>query len=149
MPRPPIPSWFFVVVVARLSHRYLLVQERKHGQTWYLPAGRVEAGETLSQAAVRETLEEAGIPVVIESLLRLEYAARPEGTVRARVVFAARPAGDAPPKSVADDESLGARWFTLEEARALDLRGHDVIEYIEQLERGGPVLPVRWLEESH
>jgi len=41
MPREPIQTWYFALVVVRLQHRFLLVHERKHGQKWYLPAGRV------------------------------------------------------------------------------------------------------------
>lgn len=43
-----------------------MVQEAKHGQGWYLPAGRVEPREELAQAAMRETLEETGVPVVLD-----------------------------------------------------------------------------------
>jgi hypothetical protein len=38
MPRDPIPTWFFVLVVVRLDNRFLLVHEATHGQLWYLPA---------------------------------------------------------------------------------------------------------------
>ena len=48
--RDPIATWFFAVVVVRLDDRFLLVHERKHGQLWYLPAGRAEPGETLVAA---------------------------------------------------------------------------------------------------
>ncbi len=37
MAREPTPTWCFVLVVARLGHRFLLVSEQKHGQLWYLP----------------------------------------------------------------------------------------------------------------
>jgi len=143
MPREPIPSWFFVLVVVRLGRRYLLVKEpNKHGGGWYLPAGRVEPGETLRQAAIRETAEEGGIAIHLEGVLQLEYTPRPEGTVRERVIFVARPAGDEPPKQTADEESLGAAWFTLDEARRLELRGAEVLGYLEQVEAGGPILPI-------
>jgi 8-oxo-dGTP pyrophosphatase MutT (NUDIX family) len=74
MPRDPIPTWYFALVVVRQGNRFLLVHERKHGQGWYLPAGRVESGETLTQAAVRETLEETGVPVVLDGVLRVEHS---------------------------------------------------------------------------
>jgi len=147
VPREPIPTWYFVLAVVRSGHRYLLVQERKHGNTWYLPAGRVEPGEALGAAARREALEEAGIPIVLEGILRVEHVLRPEGGVRVRVVFAARPGSDAPPKSVPDDESLGAGWFTLAEAAQLPLRGDDVLEHLRQVEDGGPVYPLALLKE--
>jgi 8-oxo-dGTP pyrophosphatase MutT (NUDIX family) len=145
--RDPLPTWYFTLVIVRLGRRFLLVQEAKHGHTWYLPAGRVEPGETLAQAAHRETLEEAGIPIVLEGLLRLERVVREDASVRVRAMFVARPANDAPPKNVPDDESLGARWFTLDEVSRLPLRGDDVMELLGQVESGGPVYPLTLLPE--
>jgi 8-oxo-dGTP pyrophosphatase MutT (NUDIX family) len=145
--REPLPTWYFTLVVVRLGHRYLLVQEAKHGNTWYLPAGRVEAGETLASAALRETLEEGGIPIVLEGVLRIERVRREGGGVRERVVFVARPADDTPPKHVADEESLGARWVTLAEAAALPLRGDDVLDWLGLVEAGAQVHPLTLLTE--
>jgi len=133
MPRDPVPTWSFVLAVVRRGHHYLLVQEAKHGQGWYLPAGRVEPHESLVAAVHRETLEEAGVPIVLDGLLRVERVVRGEGGVRLRVIFAAHPADDTPPKSVADEESLRAGWFTLEEAAGLPLRGDDVLETLRLL----------------
>lgn len=36
---------------------------------WTVPGGRVEVGETLHEAVVREVAEEAGIPVVVDRFL--------------------------------------------------------------------------------
>src|SRR5262249_52190944 len=112
MAREAIPTWFFTLVVVRKDDHFLVVEESKHGQLWYLPAGRVEAGESLEQAAVRETLEETGVPVVLEGILKIQHTPR-AGSARVRVIFLARPADDTPPKSVADSESLRAAWVTL------------------------------------
>ncbi len=62
MPMPGV-TWCFALMVVRLEDRFLVVHEAKHGQRWYLPAGRVEPGETFAEAAARETLEEAGVVV--------------------------------------------------------------------------------------
>lgn len=74
MAREPIPTWCFAVVVVRRGDRFLLVHERKHGQLWYLPAGRVEPGESFATAACRETLEEAGVPIRVTGLIRVEHS---------------------------------------------------------------------------
>ncbi|MCX4243305.1 NUDIX hydrolase [Paraliomyxa miuraensis] len=141
MPREPIPTWTFAVVVVRLGPRFLLVHERKHGGGWYLPAGRVEPGETIEQAAVRETLEEAGIPIAIDGILRIEHSPRADGHARMRVIFHAHPADDTPPKSAPDEESLEAGWFLLEELESLSLRGSEVLGLLHDVERGAPVHP--------
>src|SRR5436190_16271312 len=97
MPRDPIQTWFFAVVVVRKGDRFLLVHERKHGQLWYLPAGRAEAGESLPMAAVRETLEETGVPVRLTGVLRIEHSPS-LGGARVRGLFLAEPVDDTPPK---------------------------------------------------
>jgi phosphatase NudJ len=125
--REPIPTWFFALVVVRSGDRFLVVQERKHGQLWYLPAGRVEPGESLTDAARREAIEETGIPVELEGILEVQHTPHPNGYSRVRVIFLARPAEEIPPKSEADDESLGAAWVTLEELQRLPLRGDEVV----------------------
>jgi len=65
-PRGPIPTWYFALVVVRRGHRFLLTQERKYGATWSIPGGRVEPGESLASAAVREVLEETGLEVAVD-----------------------------------------------------------------------------------
>jgi phosphatase NudJ len=130
VPRTPIPTWCFAVVVVHKGERVLTVHERKHGQLWYLPAGRVEPGETFAQAALRETFEEAGIPILLEGVLRVEHTPHPDGS-RMRVIFRAVPLDDTPPKSVPDEESLEARWVTLEELAALPLRGANLLRLFE------------------
>jgi 8-oxo-dGTP pyrophosphatase MutT (NUDIX family) len=148
MPRPPIPTYYFALTIVRLGHRFLLVHERKH-QSWYFPAGRVEPGETLADAAVRETLEEAGVPVVLEGILRFEHAVRPDGSARCRVFYVARPEDDTPPKSRPDDHSLGAAWVSLEELDHFPLRGEEVRSVLEYVASGPPVHPLSiWAPES-
>ena len=147
MARDPIPSWYFVLVVVRLGHRFLLVHERKHGQLWYLPAGRVELGEDFITAAKRETLEETGVPVEIEGILRFEHSPHPFGT-RVRVILLARPIDDTPPKEIPDKDTLGARWFTLEELKKQNLRGPEVIKIFEHVNKGPMIAPLSLLTEE-
>jgi phosphatase NudJ len=124
-----------------------VVRERKHGQLWYLPAGRVEPGERLVEAARRETFEEGGIPIVVEGILRVEHSPAPDGT-RLRVFFLARPADDTPPKTTPDEESLGAAWVTLEDLDKIPLRGPEVRAIFEAVANGAPVYPLSLLTEE-
>lgn len=140
-PRTPIPTWFFAVIVVRKGDRFLLVHERKHGQLWYLPAGRVEPGESFFDAAVRETLEETGVPVRLDGVIRVEHTVS-AGGMRVRVLFTASPVDDRPPRTTPDDESLGAAWVTLDELRHYPLRGDDVRQLFQYVARGGPIHPL-------
>lgn len=70
MTTPPRPE---VVVGSVVVHdgRILLVrraQEPEAGR-WSVPGGRLEPGETVHEAAVREVAEEAGIGVVVDRFL--------------------------------------------------------------------------------
>lgn len=146
MARPPIPTWYFALVVVRLGRRFLLVKERRHGERWYLPSGRVEPGERIEDAARREALEETSIPVVLEGILRIEHSASKEGTARCRVFFVARPANDDPPKSVPDRESLAAAWYTMEDIESLPLRGIEVRYLLRELCAGAAIYPLGVLD---
>ena len=117
-----------VLTVVEHEGRYLLIREVKFGQTWYLPAGKVEAGESPHVAAVRETKEEAGIDVVPTGLLESQHY--PDVV---RYVYAARPMSFVP-KSWPDEHSLEARWFTLAEIATLELRHDEVLHHIHALE---------------
>lgn len=145
MAREAIPSWFFALVVVRRGDTFLLVRERKYGTPWAIPGGRVERGEELAEAAVREVQEEAGVAVRLTGIYRVEHSATPAGA-RMRVIFAGEPIGDAAPKSVADAESLGAAWLTLAEIRARPVRGAELVALLEEIASGTrPVFPLALL----
>jgi phosphatase NudJ len=144
MARRAIPTWFFVLVVVRRGDRFLVVHERKHGQLWYLPAGRVEPGETLVAAAHRETMEETGVPIELEGILRVEHTPMADGA-RVRVIFLARPADATQPRSEPNDETLGAAYVTLAELDRLALRGDEVRDLFAYVERGAQGAPMALL----
>ncbi len=101
----------------------------------------MEPGETLAEAAVRETLEEAGVPVVLEGLLKLQHSPYRD-SARVRALFLARPADDTPPKSRPDEHSLEARWLTIDELSRLPLRGPELLDIFEWVAFGAPVYPL-------
>src|SRR5262249_28330317 len=125
MSRSAIPTWFFSLVVVRDGDRFLVVREAKHGQGWYLPAGRAEPGDSLADAACGEALEERGVRVVLEGLLKLQHPPESHGA-RVRGLFLARPADQTAPKDTPDEHSLEARWVTIDELARLPLRGPEV-----------------------
>ena len=148
MTRNAIPTWFFVLVIVRMGHRVLLVHEREGDQGWYLPAGKVAPTESLEAAALREALEESGVPVVLEHILRIEHTPLWNGSSRVRVIFVARPAGDTPPRDCPNDHTLGAGWFSLEEMADLPLRSGQVRRLVQELERGASLCPISVLSKE-
>lgn len=138
----------YAQVVVRLGHRFLLVQERKKGQAWTIPGGRVESGETFVDAARRETLEETGVPVVLEGVLHVAYKMKDGSDTRVRIIFVARPEDDTPPKLKPDRESLGAGWFGLEEIDQLSLRGPEIRRWLDEVCDGALVHPLSLLAEG-
>jgi len=63
----------------------VLIAHRK-GESWRLPKGRIEAGETLHETALREVTEETGLTTeILEELRPIEYSFwwyRDKGRVR-------------------------------------------------------------------
>lgn len=148
MPRDPIPTWFFVVVVVRKNDKFLLVHERKHEQKWYLPAGRIEPREDFVTAAKRETLEESGIPIELEGILQIQHTPMFDGSARVRFIVLARPTDDTPAKSEPDEESLGAAWLTLEEMKEMELRGDEVWQICQTVLNETTVYPLSLIKSE-
>jgi phosphatase NudJ len=136
--REPIPMHMFVLVVAFDGDQVLMVQERDG--TWYLPAGRVEPGENLVAAAVRETLEEAAQLVGFRGILGIDHAPF-EGGARMRFVFSCYRGVNIPPKDTADEHSLRAGWFSRDVIAKLPLRHPEVLAWIDRAAAGAPLLP--------
>jgi len=90
---------------------------RKGELVWGLPKGAIEAGETPEEAAVRETLEETGLEVVVEEPLgdtRYFYV-WDDARIRKLVhMFLMRATGGDVTRH--DDEMEDVRWFPADEA---------------------------------
>ena len=111
-----------VGAIAVDDERLLLVR-RGHGPAageWSIPGGRVEAGETLAEAVVRELLEETGVEGVCDQLVGWVERIGDEHhfvILDFAVDGARRP--DEPP--VAGDDAAEAAWVPLDEVADLRL----------------------------
>ncbi|CAH1799287.1 unnamed protein product [Owenia fusiformis] len=108
--------------------RVLLMQEAKQScyGKWYLPAGRMELNETIEEAVYREVLEETGLKISTTTLLCVEAGS----SSWFRFTLAGKVTGGSL-KETPDQESLSAKWCTLEEinfgtAAGLTLRANDI-----------------------
>jgi len=107
----------------------LMMQEAKSscaGQ-WYLPAGKMEPGEDISEAAVREVLEETGLEFEVSTLLLVESAG---GSWYRFVVTGHVTGGRLKTPADADSESLQAKW--VEDISKMSLRANDILPHIER-----------------
>lgn len=86
--------------------------------SWSIPGGRVEWGETLAEAVVREVAEETGLEVMCGELVGWAERIRPR---RHFVIldFAVTVLGWADP--VPGDDASDARWVALSEVDRLEL----------------------------
>ena len=147
-PAAPVPNSIVPavsVVVVNDADEILLIRRSDNGN-WALPGGAIDLGESLSQAAVRETREETGIDCEITGLTGIYtnpghvilYESNGEVRQEFSIVLTARPIGGHPTPS---DESTDVRWVPPAEItgyamdRAMRLRvGH----YLEK--RASPVI---------
>jgi len=104
--------------------RVLLQRRRDTGQ-WAIPMGKQELGETPSQCAIRETLEETGVLTEITGILGVysdpgHIVAYGDGEVRQEweLILLGRPIRGTP---AANDEASDVGWFTPDELGALDI----------------------------
>lgn len=108
-----------VATVVEDQGRFLLVEEVADGRAVFnQPAGHLEADESLTQAALRETLEETGWDVELTAVTGIYlYTAPSNGVTYQRVCFAARPLCQRQDHPL-DDGIIGPRWLTREELAA-------------------------------
>jgi hypothetical protein len=57
------------VVVVNDAGEILLIRRTDNDNNWAVPGGAVDLGESITQAAVRETLEESGIECAITGIV--------------------------------------------------------------------------------
>jgi len=118
---PPARSLVPSVNIAALSDAGdILMIRRTDNGNWALPGGAIDPGESLTQAAVREALEETGIECEITGISGIYtdpghvilYTSNGEARQECSIVLTARPVSGQPTPS---SESSEVRWVPAQE----------------------------------
>jgi ADP-ribose pyrophosphatase YjhB (NUDIX family) len=113
------------VIVVNDDGEILLIRRSDNGN-WAIPGGAMDLGESLPDAAVRETAEEAGIDIEVIGLVGIYtdprhvilYTSNNEVRQEFSVVFVGRPIGGTLTTS---DESTEVRWVHAKEIPSLPM----------------------------
>jgi len=106
------PSYRTVSIAFALIRKGELLVCTHERDGWYLPAGRVDFGETFTTGGIREALEETDLPVNLTSIHCIQFSPGVKN-VRLRIFFGAEPKDNTPTKSVPNHEIIAAEWLPL------------------------------------
>jgi ADP-ribose pyrophosphatase YjhB (NUDIX family) len=107
-----------VAAVIERDGRFLLIEEEtERGPLFNQPAGHLEANETLTDAVVRETLEESAHHFVPEALLGIYHHAQAAGATYMRFAFSGRVTRHETARGL-DEGILRHVWMSADEIRA-------------------------------
>ncbi|MDF5751690.1 NUDIX domain-containing protein [Spongiactinospora sp. TRM90649] len=138
-PNSLVPS---VNVVVTNDAGDLLMIRRSDNDNWAVPGGAIDLGESLPDAAVRETLEETGIRCEITGLVGtytdprhvILYTSNGEARQEFSIVLTARPVDGEPTPS---DESREVRWIPATDVAALPMDRSMRMRIEQHLRRAG------------
>jgi len=137
MTRENLPHATVATLVER-DGRYLLVHEQRHNRWVYnQPAGHIESGESIVEAAIRETREETGWDVMPLSVGGLSQFHAPSGISYLRTTLIAKALKHHPDDPL-DDGIAEAVWLTYEQVTGIkeQLRSPIVLKVIEDYRLG-------------
>lgn len=97
------------VTVAVFQKKQILLTKRKDFQVWCLPGGQVETGESVTQAALRETFEETGLEVKLTALVGVYSIPKTKAWCNLIISFTACPVGGN--LKLQESEVQEARYF--------------------------------------
>ena len=112
-----------VAAVIESDGKFLLVEEQTDdGIRFNQPAGHLECSESLTEAVIREALEETAYHFVPTSLVGIyNWRNTDRDLTYLRFAFTGEVAGHEPGRAL-DDGIIAARWLAIDEIRALEAR---------------------------
>jgi ADP-ribose pyrophosphatase YjhB (NUDIX family) len=113
------------VVVVNGVDEILMIRRSDNGN-WAIPGGAIDLGESVAQAAIRETREESGIDCEITGLVGIYsdprhvilYTSNGEARQEFSIVLTARPVSGVPTPS---QESTEVRWVPASDVLSLTM----------------------------
>jgi len=81
------------VNVAIIQNGRILLTKREDFRVWCLPGGHAENGESIAQAAIRETLEETGLEVKLTQVAGIYSIPEAKAWVNLIILFVGEPVG--------------------------------------------------------
>jgi len=105
---PPKHIVSAAAIVLNEQNEILLIKGHRRG--WEMPGGQVEVGESLTEAAVRETMEESGVEIEVTKFCGVFQNVN--GSI-CNTLFLAKAVGGSP---IPTDESLESGFFSIQEA---------------------------------
>jgi 8-oxo-dGTP pyrophosphatase MutT (NUDIX family) len=112
-----------VAAILERDGKFLLVEEETDdGIRFNQPAGHLECREALTDAVIREALEETGYTFGPEYLVGIyNWRTEAKDITYLRFAFGGKITGHDPERAL-DTGIIAARWLTLEEIRALQVQ---------------------------
>lgn len=134
------PPHVTVATVVERDGRFLVVEEHDTlagGLVLNQPAGHLDPGEGLLEAALRETLEETGWEVRLTGVVGISLATAPNGITYYRTSFHAEPVRVIESQAL-DPDIHAVHWLSYEElqANSARMRSPLVLPTFEQYRRG-------------
>lgn len=98
--------WFYAVNTGR--YLYLMRDDYKHPDSWGLPGGKIEQGESMLEAMARECTEELGYVPPNERVIPIEKFTSADGKFSYHTFFCSVASEFIP---VLNDEHIGYAWI--------------------------------------